>query len=108
MLKEHFEGWQSRPLQGEGVIYRYLDALGVKARVGRRVASRAVLAAVEMREDGRKVLLGLWSKGLESREAWKGVLGDMEGEETLRGVNGKRKWTLGAMRGISTKCLTLP
>lgn len=76
-LKEHFEGWQSRPLEGEEVVYLYLDALGVKARLAGRVVSRAVLVAVGILEDGRKVLLGLWSRGSESREAWKGVLGDM-------------------------------
>jgi len=73
-LKEHFEGWQSRSLAAEEVAYLYLDAIGIRVRLAQKVASRAILVAVGIREDGQKVLLGLWSKGSESKEAWKGVL----------------------------------
>lgn len=76
-LKEHFEGWQTRSLEGEEVVYLYLDAIGINVRLAGRVVSRAILVAVGVRENGQKVLLGLWSKGSESKEAWKGVLEDL-------------------------------
>lgn len=76
-LKEHFEEWQSRSLEGEDVVYLYLDAIGIHVRVAGRVVSRAILVAVGVRENGQKVLLGLWSKGSESKDAWKGVLADL-------------------------------
>ena len=41
------------------------------------MASLAILVAVGIREDGQKVLLGLRSKGSESREAWKGMFADL-------------------------------
>lgn len=76
-LREHFETWQARSLKDEPVVYLYLDAIAVKVRLAKRVVSRPILVAVGVREDGQKVLLGLWSKGSESTESWKDVLDDL-------------------------------
>lgn len=76
-VKAHFEEWQSRSLRGDPIVYLYLDAIGVKTHLAGRVVSRSILVAVGVREDGQKVLLGLWSMGSESEEAWKSVLEDL-------------------------------
>lgn len=77
-LKEHFEGWQGRSLRDKSIPYLYLDAIAVRVRLDRRVVSRPILVAVGIHDDGQKELLGLWSKGSESRESWKDVLLDMQ------------------------------
>lgn len=78
-LREQFESWQGRSLKDQEVVYLYLDAIAVKARIAKRVVSRPILVAVGVRETGEKVLLGLWSKGSESTESWKSVLEDLVG-----------------------------
>jgi hypothetical protein len=67
-----------RSLKDEPIVYLYLDAITVKVRLAQRVVSRPILVAVGVREDGQKVLLGLWSKGSESTASWKDVLEDLE------------------------------
>ena len=73
-LKEHFETWQERPLDKESLAYLYLDGFTVKIRLGGRCCRVSILAAVGVRDGGKKVLLGLWLKGSESTKAWGLVL----------------------------------
>jgi transposase-like protein len=67
-LREHFESWQQRSLSEEPIVYLYLDAIAVKARMAKRVVSRPILVAVGVRESGQKVLLGACSPKLGPRE----------------------------------------
>lgn len=83
-LKEQFEAWQKRSLQDEIIAYLYLDGFGVSIRVGGRVVRVAVLAAVGVKENGEKVLLGLWLRGAESTNAWEGVLAELVGRGLVR------------------------
>jgi len=76
-LRRRFEEWSKRPLTDEKVVHLYLDGLGVKVRLGGRVVSVPVLAALGIRADGTKVLLALELAGAEATEAWKGVLDSM-------------------------------
>lgn len=76
-LRDHFEAWRTRSLADEDLFAIYLDAILMKVRSAGRVVSRPILAAVGVRKEGQKVLLGLWIKGSESHEAWKGVLSDL-------------------------------
>ncbi|MEW6455583.1 MAG: IS256 family transposase [Acidobacteriota bacterium] len=83
-LKEQFEAWQKRPLQDEIIAYFYLDGFGVTICAGGRVVRVPVLAAVGIKEDGEKVLLGLWLMGAESTNAWEGVLAELDGRGLVR------------------------
>jgi transposase-like protein len=76
-LRRRFEEWSKRPLTDEKVVHLYLDGLGVKVRLGGKVVSVPVLAALGVRADGTKVLLALELAGAEATEAWKGVLDSM-------------------------------
>jgi len=76
-LRSHFETWQSRSLVEERLVCLYLDGIGIRTRSAGRVVSRPILVAVGVREGGEKCLLGLWVKGSESSDSWKGVIEDL-------------------------------
>jgi transposase-like protein len=73
-LQERCAEWSRRSLKDESIVYILLDGLGVKVRIGKRVVSVPVLAAVGVRADGQKVLLALELAGAESTESWKALL----------------------------------
>ena len=64
-LRRRFQEWTKRPLTEEKVVHLYLDGLGVKVRLGGKVVSVPVLAALGVRADGSKVLLALELAGAE-------------------------------------------
>ena len=78
-LKEAFESWRSRPLEGWQISVVYMDAIYLKARFAGKVSSIPVLAAIGVTAKGEKVLLSLDAKGSESQEAWQGVIRDLKG-----------------------------
>ena len=81
-LKDQYETWRSRDLSGESLKVLYLDAAWLRVRLAKKIEKLPVAAAVGVREDGSKVLLGLWIYVSEGRAAWAAVLEDL----TARGL----------------------
>ena len=81
-LKDQYEQWRSRDLSGERLKVLYLDAAYLRVRLARKIEKVPVAAAVGVREDGTKVLLGLWTYASEGRAAWAALLEDL----TARGL----------------------
>jgi transposase-like protein len=75
-LKESFNEWRKRDLSEEKIVYLFLDGyyLGV-GRYGR--AKDALLIAHGVREDGKRVLLGVYFGARESIESWIGAVRDL-------------------------------
>lgn len=76
-LREGFESWRQRSLADERLVYLLLDAIAVRVRIDRRVASVPVLVAMGVRETGEKALLGLRLMGAESTAAWSTFVEDL-------------------------------
>jgi putative transposase len=76
-LRESFEAWRTRPLDGEPIAYLFLDGIAVKVRVDRRVQSVPVLVALGVTPTGEKRLLALRLMGNESKAAWGAVVEDL-------------------------------
>ncbi len=85
-LREDFNAWLQRDLRPEGLVYLYLDAIGVKVRCGGRVQSLPVLVAVGVTAPGEKRLLALRLVGSESTAGWEALVADL----ARRGVSGLR------------------
>jgi putative transposase len=81
-LREQYEGWRERDLSGERFAVMYLDAAYVAVRLAKRVEKLPVAVAMGVREDGQKVLAGLWIYASEGRNAWGLALEDL----TARGL----------------------
>lgn len=77
-LAEDFEKFRKRSLRDEWFWYIFLDGTYVKYRVESE-KKEPVLAAYGIREDGRKVLLGVAPGSRESTAAWRSFLNDMRG-----------------------------
>lgn len=75
-LAEDFEQFRKRSLREEWFWYVFLDGTYVKYRIESE-RKEPILAAYGIREDGRKVLLGVAPGSRESTGAWKGFLNDM-------------------------------
>jgi putative transposase len=78
-LRESFEAWRTRPLDGEPIAYLFLDGIAVKVRVDRRVQSVPVLVALGVTPTGEKRLLALRLMGNESKAAWSALVEDLAG-----------------------------
>lgn len=81
-LQDQYEVWRSRDLSAERLKVLYLDAAYLRVRLAKKIEKVPVVAAVGVREDGTKILLGLWSYASEGRAAWGAVLEDL----TARGL----------------------
>ena len=81
-LKDQYETWRTRDLSAEPLKVLYLDAAYLRVRLAKKIEKVPVAAAVGVREDGTKVLLGLWTYASEGRAAWAAVLEDL----TARGL----------------------
>lgn len=75
-LKESFSAWRRRDLNEESVMYLFLDGYYLGLRKGGREKD-ALLIAHGVREDGSRVLLGVYMGGRESTDSWKGALQDL-------------------------------
>src|SRR5437016_779614 len=73
---EEMKGWQNRALEAVYAIL-YLDALYVKIRHEGRIDNRAVYVAIGINLEGRKEVLGLWTRGNEGAKFWLGVLTEL-------------------------------
>jgi putative transposase len=75
-LKASFAAWRKRDLSEEKVLYLFLDGFYLGVRKGGREKD-ALLIAHGVREDGSRVLLGVYLGGRESTESWKSSLQDL-------------------------------
>ena len=76
-LKDQYETWRVRDLSAERLKVLYLDALYLRVRLAKKIEKVPVATAIGVREDGTKVLLGLWTYASEGRAAWAEVLADL-------------------------------
>lgn len=76
-LRESFEAWRTRPLDGEPIAYLFLDGIAVNVRVDRRVQSVPVLVALGVTSTGEKRLLAVQLMGNESKAAWGALVEDL-------------------------------
>ena len=76
-----------RPLQDSGFAYVYMDATYLHGRLGKalQVCSRAVVVAMGVNVDGRRVLLGLKVGDSESEGFWTEFIASLK-ERGLTGV----------------------
>jgi len=81
------QAFLSRPLEASGYAYLYLDATYLHGRLGRamQVCSRAVVVAMGVHADGRRMLLGLKVGDSESAAFWSEFIGSLK-ERGLSGV----------------------
>jgi len=70
--KAEYEAWRTRPLDGQEVVYLWVDGVYVKAGLEKNKA--ALLVAVGALRDGSKVVLAVESGQRESIESWSEVL----------------------------------
>jgi transposase-like protein len=83
-LDERVNAFLSRPIEGEWP-YLWIDATYVKARVGGRVLSTAVIIAVGVNADGRREVLGVGTGPSEAEAFWLDFLRKLA-DRGLRGV----------------------
>ena len=76
-LKDQYETWRLRSLSGDVLKVLYLDAIWLRVRLAKKIEKLPVAVAIGVREDGIKVLLGLWAYASEGRAAWGAVLEDL-------------------------------
>lgn len=102
-LKDQYETWRTRDLSGEVLKVLYLDAVWLRVRLAKKIEKLPVAVAVGVREDGTKLLLGLWAYASEGRAAWGGVLEDLTARRlpvpALVVIDGSK-----GLRGAVTEC----
>ncbi len=81
-LQDQYETWRLRRLSGDVLKVLYLDAIWLRVRLAKKIEKLPVAVAIGVRDDGTKVLLGLWAYASEGRAAWGAVLEDL----TARGL----------------------
>jgi transposase-like protein len=69
-LDSELGAWRSRPLEGEGYPYLFVDARYEKARTNGRVVSQGVLIASAVREDGAREILAVEVADTESEATY--------------------------------------
>lgn len=84
-LDEEMGAFRQRPLSHLGFAYLLCDATYVKARVGGRVVSRAVVVATGIGEDGSREVLGISIGDSEDAAFWTEFLQSLR-ERGLHGV----------------------
>jgi len=95
-LKDQYETWRTRDLSAERLKVLYLDAVYLRVRLAKKIEKVPVATAVGVREDGTKVLLGLWTYASEGRAAWAEVLADL----TARGLRVPAVVVIDGSRGL--------
>ena len=93
-LQAEVDGFRSRPL--EKCPYVFLDALYAKVRLNHRVASMALVIAIGVQEDGRKVILGFEIGAAETEDFWKAFLRSL----VARGLSGVQLVVSDAHEGL--------
>ena len=83
-LQGLFTEWRQRSLKEEGVVFVYLDAIGLRVRIASRVVSAPVLVALGVKADGQKAVLDLELLQSESGECWGGFVEGLVGRGLKR------------------------
>jgi len=78
-LKEVFADWRKRSLAEEDLVYLYLDALGLKVRLAKKIVRVPVHAVVGIKRTGEKVLVDLHLLSQEATASWQVVVEDLVG-----------------------------
>ena len=94
-LEQEVDGFRSRALEGE-YPYVFLDALYPKVRLNHRVVSVALVIAVGIREDGRRVILGFATGAAETEAFWSDFLRSL----VSRGLKGVQSVISDAHEGL--------
>ena len=102
-LKDQHETWRTRDLSSEALKVLYLDAVWLRVRLAKKIEKLPVAVAIGVRDDGTKMLLGLWAYASEGRAAWGGVLEDLAARglpiPSLVVIDGGK-----GLRGAVTEC----
>jgi transposase-like protein len=85
-MDEELEAFRTRPLDTAAFPYLFLDATYVKARIGGRVVSRAVVVATGVNSHGDREVLGLAIGDSEEEVFWAEFLRSLR----ARGLHGVR------------------
>src|SRR5258707_6412450 len=75
-VKSDWDAWNSRSLAEEPIVRLILDGTVVRVRLDPKAASNSLPVALGGPADGQKVLLAIGSRGGESAQAWRTLLGD--------------------------------
>jgi transposase-like protein len=75
-VMEDVKEWQNRTLESSYAIV-YLDALRVKSRQDGKSCTKSVYAALGVKFEGQKEVLGLWIAENEGAKFWMGVLAEL-------------------------------
>jgi transposase-like protein len=73
-LDEELEKWRNRPLQERKIRFLFLDATYVKCRIGGIVRDVALLTAIGVRDDGKRMVLGTSVSLNEAEVHWRTFL----------------------------------
>jgi transposase-like protein len=84
-LDAELETWRSRPLEGEGYPYLFVDARYEKARTNGRVVSQGVLIVCAVREDGLREILAVEIADTESEATYQELFRSLK-RRGLKGV----------------------
>ena len=76
-VMEDVREWQSRSLEKSYAIV-YLDALRVKGKMDGKSCMKSVYAALAVKFEGKKEVLGLWIAENEGAKFWMGVLNELK------------------------------
>jgi putative transposase len=95
--------WRARPLDEQAFPYVFLDATYCKARVNRRVVSRAVVIATGVSADGRREVLGCDVGDSENEVFWTDFLRGLRD----RGLHGVQLVISDSHRGLTNAIHTV-
>ena len=99
-LETSYQEWAQRDLRQEKIAVLYLDAIYPLLCNASRVIRQPVLAALGVRQDGEKVLLGMMTAGSESTEGWGLLIQDLVG----RGLARPRLMVSDGNKGLAAAC----
>lgn len=94
-LQEAVEKWRTRDLSKEEIKYLFLDGTNFSMRSGRNVEKIPVLAAIGVRKDNTRLVVGLQSGDKESAATWREFFKDLK-QRNLDGAH----VSLGVMDGL--------
>jgi len=90
------EAWRNRPLEGH-YPYVYLDGIVLKRSWGGEVRNVSVLAAIGVREDGYRQVLGIAEGAKEDKAGWSSFLRHLK----ARGLKGVKLFVTDACMGLT-------
>ena len=77
-LTDAVEAWRDRDLSQEKIKYIIVDGVSFPMRVDGSIERVPVLVAIGVREDGRRIVLGLQAGDKESASSWRQFMKDLK------------------------------